>query len=131
MIYKITCRHDQRKVSPREHDHAHNGYEDAECKNALVSPPHLPAYLPGAASECGRLSGHIIRLIDQELDPLAARQDLLDILHHDVLDLRELRLCTLQLIRGWRGVELVHKLRDGWTEGALERIWWVRCALLR
>ena len=105
--------------------------DDAQRENLRIFPPHAAPDRACASPERSCLARHVVRLVDEQLDALSSGKDLLDILNHDILDLRELRLCSLQLVRGWRGVVLMHELLDRWTEGALERIWGTGCTLLR
>ena len=49
----------------------------------------------GAAAEGGGLASHGVRLVDEELDTLATREDLLNVLDHDILYLREFGLCPV------------------------------------
>ena len=66
--------------------------------------------------------GHVVGLVDQQLDALAAAQDLLDVLHHDVFDLVELGLGARDLVLRGRGVVGVHERGDDGGERALEAV---------
>ena len=88
----------------------------------MCSSGSLPPHRPRPAAERRRLPRHHVRLVDQQLDALAAREDLLDVLHHDVLDLVELRLRARELVGGRGGVVGVHEGGDGGGEGALEGV---------
>ena len=98
----------------------HQADKERKCNYLAIPPPHLASHAPGATSECCRLVCHSVGFIDEELDALASTQDLFDVLHHDVLDLVELRLGTCQVVGGWTRVVGVHELGDGGREGALK-----------
>ena len=92
---------------------------DAEGDDLAVLPPHLPADGACAAAEGGRLGGHGVGLVDEELDALAAAEDLLDVLDHNVLDVVKLLLRTRDLVRRRGGVVRVHQGGNHGREGAL------------
>lgn len=82
--------------------------QHTQCQNFTISPPHLPPHTAGTPPKRSRLASHDIRLIDKELNSLASAENLLNILHHNVLNLVKFRLCTSQLIAGRGGVVCVH-----------------------
>lgn len=92
--------------------HQHNYAR--ECEDLRVLPPHPAAHGTRAAAEGGRLASHCVCLVDEELDALATREDLLNILDHDVLDLVQLRLCSREFVCRWGRVVRMHELRDRW-----------------
>jgi hypothetical protein len=102
--------------------HPHQSDEDAERENALVLPPHLAPHRARTTTEGRRLARHVIRLVDEQLDALPAAEDLLYVLHHDVLHLGELRLRTGYVIRRGRRVVRVHELRYDRAQGRLQSV---------
>ena len=90
-----------RKDDPKDYQNDHA----TQHQDLRVLPPHLTPHCPCASSKSGCLTCHMICLIHQKLYPLATAQDLFDVLDHDVFDLVQLVLRTLQLI--FRGCSVV------------------------
>ena len=95
-------------------------HDDTQRQYPCILPPHAPSDRLCTTPESSCLVGHIVRLIYQQLDPLSSRKYLLDVLHHDILDLREFRLGARELVGGRGGVVGGHEGGDGGAEGALE-----------
>lgn len=109
---------------------AHQRHHNAQGQDLLIPPKHLSACGFRAPPERQTLAGHGVRLIDEQLDPLATREDLFDVVDHDVLDLVQLCLRLVQRIgvlrRGGGGVllrvVLVEKRGESGSEGGLEGV---------
>ena len=101
---------------------AHQSYKTGEDKYFGVFPPHLASRCPGTSPECGRLTCHDVRLIDEQLYSLTPAEDLLNILDHDIFHMIELILSTSKLIDGWGSVKCMHQVCDGWTKASLHSI---------
>jgi len=99
------------------HPENHQSDEDAKSKDAFVLPPHLAPHGACTTAKSRRLTRHVVGLVNKQLDALPAAEDLLHVLHHDVLHLSELRLRARKVIRGRRRVVRVHELRDNRAEG--------------
>jgi hypothetical protein len=96
--------------------------KEAEDENARVLPPHLATRGAGTAAERVRLAGHGICLVHEELDALTAREDLLDVLDHDLADLAQLGLrAGERIVRRGRVVGVDERAEYG-SEGPLKRI---------
>lgn len=100
----------------------HQPDRNTQQHDLLVPPELLAAHRPCSPPERRCLVRHLVRLVDEQLDALATGQDLLDVLHHDVLNLRKLALRALELVDGRGGVVRVHELRDDGPEGTLEAV---------
>lgn len=64
---------------------AHEDNKAEQDGDTRVLPPLLATDSPRSAAESVRLARKRIRLVDQEIEALAALQDRLDVLDHDVL----------------------------------------------
>jgi len=87
-----------------------NKDDDAQTKDTGILPPHLSPDSPCTTPERRCLAGHVIGLINEQLNAFATAEDLLHVLNHDVLHLGELVLGIGELISGWGGVVGVHEL---------------------
>lgn len=94
--------------------------EHTQRHDLRIAPPHLATDVARPAAECGGLARHDVGLVDEQLDALAAAQDLLHVLDHDVLHLVELRLCARELVGGGCGVVCMHQVGNGGAEGSLQ-----------
>ena len=103
-------------------EQTHQSHHYTQGQNPCVLPPHAAPHSPSASPERRGLACHSIGLIDKQLDTFTSGQNLLHVLHHDILDLSKLSLGTSKLVRRWVGVVLSHKLGDHWSEGTLESI---------
>ena len=122
MIHTITYTKYVSTIFTRHFDNTHQAHRHTQQHNLLIPPKLLPPHRPSPPSERRRLMRHIVCLIHQQLDSLAATQNLLHVLHHDVLDLCKLALGTIYLVCGWRGVVCVHETSNGGAKSALESV---------
>src|SRR6266702_2756934 len=106
-----TC-HFRNETSGEKARRPHQSDEDAESKDAFVLPPHLAPHRACTAAEGRRLTCHAVCLVNKQLNALPTAEDLLHVLHHDVLHLSKLRLRARKVIRRRRRVVRVHELRD-------------------
>ena len=77
---------------------------------------------PRTSPERGRLRRHRVRLVDEELNALAAAKYLLDVLDHDIFDVVELCLGARNLVDGRVGVVRMHEGCNCGREGALKAV---------
>jgi hypothetical protein len=95
----------------------HNDDKGAQEHQLCVLPPHTPTdgsrslgtrqnsaarHASTHLSESPRLSGQVVGLVDQKIEPFASREDLLDVLDHDVLGRFDLMLGFPKGVPRWR-----------------------------
>lgn len=105
-----------------EETETHHANYTTKCKYFRVLPPHTPSNGPGTSPEGGSLAGHVVCLVNKELDTFSSGKDLFHVLNHDVLDLCKLGLSTREFICWRRIVVLLHKLCDHGSKGALQSV---------
>ena len=105
-------------------EQTHQSHHYTQGQNPCVLPPHAAPHSPSASPERRGLACHSIGLIDKQLDTFTSGQNLLHVLHHDILDLSQFGLGARELVGGGRGVVGGHEGGDGGAEGALEGVCW-------